>query len=172
MKKSFYVLLLCIFLMNCTITAQSLENNTAAKNAVYANVGSFLLYNSASLVYNRLIWGPDKGFFKNYYLNLEAGYFGLNSGFAPGPNTEGVVGNLGFIGLTGRNEKHFEIGLGISWNVETTIIDDDPREGNQTETFIWPDVTVGYRIQKENGLMFRVGIGFLRAVNMGVGYSF
>ncbi|AXT60880.1 hypothetical protein D1816_11160 [Aquimarina sp. AD10] len=172
MKKLAYCLLVFISLVNNTIMAQSIESDNNPRNIIYINAGTLLVYNSVNLNYERRTWHSDNGFFKNYYLNLGAGIFSRNSGFAPGPNSKGIVSSLGLIALTGKSNGHFETGLGVSVNIETDITNDDPEEGFEKETFVLPNIIIGYRYQKENAPMIRLGIDFPRGIYMGFGYGF
>jgi len=173
--KNYFLLKLLLFFVFCGNIMAQTDNNAPelnAKNAIYLNAGSLLVYNTASLNYDFFIHQSEKGFFKNYYLNLEAGIYNRNSGFAPGPSAEGILGGLGVIGLTGQNINHFEVALGVLVNSDTEIENEVPDDNDQKETFVLPEVAIGYRIQKKNGILFRVGIGFPKGVYLGLGYGF
>ncbi len=172
MKKSFLLKLLLFFAFFSNIMAQTDTNGDSIKSSMYLNGGSILVYNTLSVNYNLNIHQSENGFFKNYYVNLEAGIFNRNSGFTSGTNADGVLGGLGLIGLTGRGIEHFEVGLGILINADTNINNEDPFENNQKQVFALPEVTLGYRIQKKNGILFRAGISFPKGIYLGLGYSF
>lgn len=170
MKKQIYLLLLFAFCYHNS-NAQSTENN-AAKNVIYVNAGSVLVYNSVSLNYDLHLLQTESFFLKNYYLNLEAGLFSRNSGFAPGPSADGFRGGLGVIALTGKGDNHFEIGLGASINADTYVDDNDLPDEDEKEVFVLPEIALGYRSQRPDGMMFRAGIGFPHIIYIGLGYSF
>lgn len=178
MKKTFIYLTLILCSWSSTILAQD-NSETIAKNAIYANGNASAVFlNSVNLHYNALIKQPEKGFFKRYFLNLGAGYFYNNSGLGKTPTTEGVQGQAGLIGLTGRNKGHFEVGLNVLVNGETKIhgqikVDDDELyDEKKKKTFLLPEATLGYRYQKGNGILFRIGLGFPQGLYLGLGYSF
>jgi len=174
------VAIIFLFLIISTLTFAQKEtkkpstgNDNVGKNAIYVSAGSIFIYSSVSLDYELRIGHSDSGFLKNYYLNLKAGFFNENSGFAPGPNSKGVVAGLGVIGLTGTGDNHFEVGLGFTVNIENEITNNEPPEDIfEEQTFVLPDIALGYRSQIKNGPIFRAGIGFPRLVYLGLGYSF
>jgi len=170
MKKYLFIFLL--ILCTNTIFTQTKTNETSAKNVIYVSAGSVLIYSSANLSYDFRIKQSEKGFFRNYYATIEAGVFNANSGFAPGSSSNGFTTGIGVIGLTGKGNGHFETSLGLSINVETEINNDDPNDFEKEEVFILPELSLGYRYQKANGLMFRIGVGFPQSVYIGAGYSF
>lgn len=147
------------------------STETSAKSAIYLSAGTVFLYSSVNVNYDFRI-KQSEGFFKNYYATIEAGVFNTNSGFAPGYSTNGFTTGIGVIGLTGKGNGHFETSLGLSLNIETEINGDDPDDLAKEEAFILPELSLGYRYQKANGVMFRAGIGFPQTVYIGVGYSF
>ncbi len=174
MKNSILFLLLLIstisFAQDDTNEKPSLGNNNSLKNVVYVNFGSSFLYNAIDVNYDRLLWQPQKGFFKNYYLNVGIGVFSLNSLYS-GPDANGVIGNVGIVGLTGKSKKHFEFGLSAATNIITKITSDDDNEDSKNEVFIFPEVSIGYRYQ-EKGYVFRTGIGFVTLLYIGFGFNF
>lgn len=172
-EKTIVLYFTIFFAINNNALAQTYSVEGAAKNAIYLNVGGTILYyNSVSLNYDVIIKQSEKGFFKNYYLSFEAGFFNLNSGFAPAPNSIGVLGSTGLTGLTGKNRKHFEVGLGILLNFETDITNTETGDDMQTEVFVLPDLAIGYRYHNENGFLFRTGIGFPQGFYFSLGYGF
>jgi len=172
MKKQFYFIVLFLFGLSSTMLAQNNGDEISAKNAIYISVGSIFVHSSVNLNYDLRIRQSEIGFFKNYYMNFEGGIFNGNNGFAPGSTSNGVLGSIGLIGLTGKKHNHFEIGLGVSLNVETELRNTDPEDNEQKETFVLPDLAIGYRIQRKNGPIFRIGIGFPQGIYLGYGYGF
>ena len=137
MKKYFYVIILttCLYSSN-VIIAQNSSVDSAGKNVLYLEGSSILVYNTATLNYDRRIKQYEKGFFKHYYLNAGAGVFNLNSGFGPGSSANGILGGLNIIGLTGKKKGHFEVTLGFDINIETSVSDSD---FGDEESYIIPD---------------------------------
>jgi len=170
MKKKLFKLIILLPLCNNTFFAQTKTGEPSAKNTIYVSAGSVLVYSSANLNYDYKIKQSENGFFKNYYATFEVGVFNSNSGFAPGPSSNGFTTGIGIIGLTGKGNGHFETSLGISLNIETEI--NDPNGFEEKEVFILPELSLGYRYQKVNGLMFRTGVGFPQSIYIGAGYSF
>jgi len=147
---------------------QSIISDDIGKNVIYVSAGSVVFYNSVSLNYDLRIGHLDKGFFKNYYLNLRTGFF--STAAWSGLSTAGGLGHLGFIGLTGKKKNHFETGLGFSVNIITEVTGNGDNE--IIRDFVLPDLALGYRYQEKNGTMFRAGIGYPRLAYLGLGYSF
>ena len=160
-----------IFFLSHQAFTQSKEVKIPAKNVVSVSGSSAFVWNTAVINYERLLGSPKKGFFKNYYLNLETGVFHSNSGFAPGgKGANGVLLGAGVVGLTGNRNGHFELGAGLFFNSETKITQnsDQYTESN----FLLPEVKFGYRYQAEKGFVFKVGTGFPKVLYLGFGYSF
>lgn len=172
MKKYIYCFTFLLSLLVSNIIAQSTNDGTSAKSAIYFNDGTAFVYSSLSINYDHRIRQSEKAFFKNYYLNFRAGFFNRNSGFASGPSRNGLLGSVGVIGLTGSGNGHFEAGVGVALHAETDIDNDELDEEFEEEVFVLPDVSVGYRYQKAKGFMIRVGVGFPRGIFFGLGYSF
>lgn len=173
MRNRFYYLTFILFSFCYNVIAQN-DNNSEGivKNAIYANGDiSVILYNSVTLNYNRSIKQSESGFFKNYYLNLGTGYFDNNDGFRAGPTSEGIIGRVGLLGLTGKHRSHFEVGLNALLYNETKI-NNNEGTNEKEKTFLVPEATLGYRYQKENGIIFRTGLGFPQGLYVGLGYSF
>ena len=164
-------MVLILFVFSEIATAQSEENVEPPKNVVYFKAGTSFIYNSITLNYDLLLRNRERGVFKNYYLNFEAGTYHRNSGFAPGPGYNGLLGSIGVVGLTGKKNSHFEVGLGASFNRDTRIINQDGSD-NRKYSFILPKLTLGYRYQKKNGVVFRVGTSIPELIYMSWGYGF
>ena len=101
-------------------------------------------------------------------MNAGVGAFSFFEGFTANANS-GVIGSVGLTGLTGKNKNHFEIGLGTSLNIETKF---DPERDDGTDTFLLPDLRIGYRYQEKNGFIFRVGLGIPQGIYLSLGTRF
>lgn len=172
MKKYISCIILLLTFYASNIMAQNNSDDTSAKSAVYFNDGTGFAYSSFSLNYDHRIRQSDNAFFKNYYLNFRGGFFNRNGGFSEESSRNGFVSSIGIIGLAGSGNGHFEAGLSIALHIETEIIEIAPGDPIEEESFVWPDVSIGYRYQKEQGFMIRAGVGFPRGIFVGLGYSF
>jgi hypothetical protein len=128
-------------------------------SVLYLNIGSLGTYTSATLNYEHLLWKPTKGVFKSYYANFDVGVFAVIDLISS--VNEGLTSTVGIVGLTGKRNGHFEVGMGVS-----TLFD------SQGEVYPVPDVTLGYRYQRESGFMFRTGLGFIQGLYLSFGTSF
>lgn len=161
-KQLLFLILICV-ISNYTF-AQKTDINEIKKNTTYITGGSLLLINEVSLNYDVLLKKKEKGFFKKYYSHFEVGSFVIYKFFDG--SSSGVSGSIGFIGLTGKNNNHFELGLGASIYAELRDSDDDET------TDIFPSISLGYRYEGDRGFVFRAGIGAIKGVYTSFGYSF
>jgi len=174
MKRNITPYLFILFtLYSITSYSQSEKNISHSKNAIHFSVGSALIANALHFSYDRLLGTTDTGFFKAYYASARVGVNGTIGFF--GPSSTQIITSAGFTGLTGKGNKHFEFGLGVAVVFSKDNIDDEDLEfvnNNGFETFILPSVSIGYRKQAKNGLVFRTGVGITEWVYIGYGYSF
>jgi len=135
------------------------------RNVAYITRSTILVANSISLNYDVLLKEKEKGFFKKYYSHLEVGTFEINKGFFLTESSNGILANAGFIGLTGKKRNHFEVGLGVGLYTELKDTNDDK------DSFIVPNILLGYRYETSKGIIFRTGIGGL-GIYTSLGYRF
>lgn len=89
--------------------------------------------------------------FDSYGLLEESGYF-----FSPS-----------FVHVIGKRNSHFEVDMGIK-----IFVIESANFAKPSNT-IMPDLFLGYRFEKPNGkFVFRTGINFPAAVNLGIGFKF
>ena len=163
MKKRFLFSVLICLISNCTF-AQQTDIIETPKNTIYATGSTLLLINEISLNYDVLLKEKEKGFFKRYYSHFEVGSFKFYR-FLSG-SSSGISGSVGFIGLTGKKRKHFEVGLEASIYAE--LRDSD----NNENSYVFPSISFGYRYEGEKGFVFRTGLGTTKGVYTSFGYSF
>ena len=150
MKK--LLLVLSILTIGFSTNAQSSEKNILSKNSIYFDTGlipgihAFVNYERSIYQGERVSWFGRAGF----------GLGGL------------ILGDFGFGGLgavtmlTGKKNSHFELNAGIFSGKD---IDD-------SNSFAFPLLDVGYRYQKPNGgFIFKAKLGIL-GVGIGLGYAF
>ena len=150
MKK--LLLVLSILTIGFSTNAQSSEKNILSKNSIYFDTGlipgihAFVNYERSIYQGERVSWFGRAGFGIGGMLLSEGGFGGL-----------GAVTML-----TGKKNSHFELNAGIFSGKD---IDD-------SNSFAFPLLDVGYRYQKPNGgFIFKAKLGIL-GVGIGLGYAF
>jgi len=172
MSKIILGLLLLTLLLNESLLAQKNTTNPPAKNVIYGCLGTFVLFYSAQITYDRLIASKPSGFFKSYYFTAKGGGHTYLD-FSGSKSGTGLLTSIGATGLTGSGINHFEVGLGLGYFFDTET-GDDSIEGTDysDDSQFYPQISVGYRKQTSNGFMFRTGLGITEWAYLGFGYSF
>lgn len=162
----FSILFILSFLFVQNLYCQQDSNTfTPRKNVVHASIGTFVAGFSAHLSYDRLL-ASKNGFFKSYYASAKVGGITAIDFSGTGGGTGSTL-SLGVTGLTGSNERHLEVGLGLGYYIDSIIPENDTDESG-----LFPHFAIGYRLQKSTGFMFRTGIGITEWAYVGFGYSF
>ena len=150
MKK--LLLVLSILTIGFSTNAQSSEKNILSKNSIYFDTGlipgihAFVNYERSIYQGEKVSWFGRAGFGFGGLLMVGGGFGGL-----------GAVTML-----TGEKNSHFELNAGIFSGKD---IDD-------SNSFAFPLLDVGYRYQKPNGgFIFKAKLGIL-GVGIGLGYAF
>ena len=150
MKK--LLLVLSILTIGFSTNAQSSEKNILSKNSIYFDTG-LIPGIHAFVNYERSIYQGEK---VSWFGRAGLGFGGLLM-------VGGGFGGLGAVTmLTGKKNSHFELNAGIFSGKD---IDD-------SNSFAFPLLDVGYRYQKPNGgFIFKAKLGIL-GVGIGLGYAF
>lgn len=150
MKK--LLLVLSILTIGFSTNAQSSEKNILSKNSIYFDTG-LIPGIHAFVNYERSIYQGEK---VSWFGRAGLGFGGLLM-------AGGGFGGLGAVTmLTGKRNSHFELNAGIFSGKD---IDD-------SNSFAFPLLDVGYRYQKPNGgFIFKAKLGIL-GVGIGLGYAF
>ena len=150
MKK--LLLVLSILTIGFSTNAQSSEKNILSKNSIYFDTGlipgihAFVNYERSIYQGEKVSWFGRAGFGFGGLLMVGGGFGGLG----------------GVTMLTGKKNSHFELNAGIFSGKD---IDD-------SNSFAFPLLDVGYRYQKPNGgFIFKAKLGIL-GVGIGLGYAF
>jgi hypothetical protein len=110
MNRLVEIVLFVCFIILCSpnnIFAQN-EKDTLTKNAIYVTGGTFGLWVTGNINYERLISANDSRFFKQFHLHADAGRF-LTWG------AEGYFVNAKAIALSGPKRSHLELGFGFAY---------------------------------------------------------
>lgn len=146
-----------LLLISSFINAQTAANS-ASKNVIYVEVGTYLLISGASINYDFHLKSLKEGKINLY------GRGGLG-GTAVFYGPAGLGGLGGVTMLTGKKNHHFEASLGA-------FVGNDNGQGYGDGLFVLPLLDLGYRFQKpQKGFVFRAKAGIL-GVGIGLGYSF
>ncbi len=80
---------------------------------------------------------------------------------------EGYYINGAFVHLFGARNSHLEVNAGVKYMLTNSI--SNPTLSDQ----LLPDIFAGYRFEKPTGgFIFRAGLNYPTAINLGVGYKF
>ena len=165
-KLVLFFFLFNIFLPQSLSSQEVKDKITFSKNNLYGTVGSVVLINNFNASYEHLLAKSDAKFIKAYYAKTSAGYVISTSvgGLGGGGDTDyGTLYQIGAVGLTGANKNHFEIGLGVHYASKSIRPSFDP---------ILPTFNLGFRHQKNKGVMYRTGTGYPELFYFGMGVSF
>lgn len=151
------------------------QNNAAIespKNVIHGSVGTIIASFSTHLTYDRLLKHSDNGFFRAYFLTLKIG--GIASvDFSGSEGGTGYLTSVGGTALTGNGINHLEVGLGLGYFIDTeNVVSSSNPFGTSDESTFCPNVSIGYRKQTSNGIMFRTGFGIVEWAYVGFGFSF
>lgn len=81
--------------------------------------------------------------------------------------------SVGVTALTGKEQNHFEVGLGLSYFFDTeNLIDEFDQNADLDESTFYPNVSLGYRKQTSKGFMLRTGIGIFEWAYVVIRFSF
>jgi hypothetical protein len=143
-----------IFLLISGANAQGQERIGKKQNNINMYVGVFDL----NLNYERnIIQRPQS--MSNLRLGLGYAMF-----FVAG---EGYYINSSFVQLLGPKNSHLELNAGVKFMLTNSI--EDPAFSDK----LLPDIFFGYRFEKpEGGFIFRFGLNYPTAINLGLGYKF
>lgn len=152
MMKHFLTCVICIIAISTFSQKETEEDVGFNKNAIYANVGSGLLYFTATGYYERMLTQNSK---ISSFVKVGAGGYALW-----GVGGQFILAQYGI--LTGAKTHHLELGVGPSYFINGDMQGALPFSG-----------TIGWRIQKPGGnFIFRMGASWPEAVYVGLGFSF
>lgn len=142
------------------------------KNVIHGSVGTIVASFSTHLIYDRLLKQSDNRFFKAYFLTLKVG--GIASvDFSGSKSGTGYLTSIGATALTGNGKNHLEVGLGLGYFIDTeNVVRSSNPFGTSDESTFYPNVSIGYRKQTSDGIMFRTGFGIVEWAYVGFGFSF
>ena len=149
------LLVFLTILVYCQDNTASTEKLKINKSALYGGLGITPVYGHITVNYEYMFaQRPDKAF---KYRGVRVGS-GMYQYFADASlNTI-----ISYMCLTGTENKHFELGLGVSYMHFTTL----------ERRYIAPAPNAGYRYQKPDGkFIFRTGIGFPELLYVSFGYA-
>ncbi|MFC2090611.1 hypothetical protein ACFLT1_07505 [Bacteroidota bacterium] len=171
MKKVLFYTLSFFIILSSSTSAYSQENlsgnNTQKKNAINGTVGYWVLGGTANAGYARLVGENNDKFFKSYWLGADVGVGVLWT------STWRYI-NMGLTALSGSNNNHFELSVGLTTSVDTYSYE-NREPGNPVNYWLSlrPSGSLGYRFQKPDGsFYFRTGIGVPDGLFVGIGFRF
>ena len=169
MKKLIIKIICCTLFVLLSVRVYPQDQNFD-RNAIYGSLGSLLVFNTATIYYERTLTDVDLNWVKekrNQTVTKQTrlatfariGYGGSYS--IMDDKGKHVMTQLGF--LVGTRSSFLEGTAGVAYNTNWFF----------GGTNILPTWNVGYRLQRhESPLIFRVGVGFPEMVNLGIGVSF
>lgn len=194
MKSTITKSLFVLYLTFVTILVCGQQDSTDTKksglhkNIVYGSCGiGYALFSSIEGSYERMIWENQELIFSTFWARVGfGGYTYVASEVDGGPY---IVTSLGTI--TGSKNNHFEFQLGLNfyfnkslynqylyeyqWEVKYNNLNStENKEPYKADFFhLRPDVAIGYRFQKPGSLfLFKIGIGYPKAIYVGIGLCF
>lgn len=176
-KKNIYLLLLLLSLQSINANGQD-SLKSKPKNVIYANLGTFGLWFTAGINYERQLFSINNKFYSNYYIRSCTGAY--TTWGAGGP-----FGSISLQGVWGKNNSHLELGLGLAAlfdrvgyrigisNSNYPYTGYEPEPLKLDYTTITPTANLGYRYQKQSsGFILRTGIDFPIGIYLSLGYAF
>lgn len=138
----------------CIKAQDTVKPASGGRNSINVYVGLY----EYNINYERNIVQRPKS-----HSNVRIGY-GHGAFFRAG---EGKYINPTFVHLLGKKNSFFEINAGVKYMITNSIADP-----GFFETFV-PDLYFGYRTGKPvKGIIFRIGLSYETAINIGIGYKF
>lgn len=170
MKKIPFFFLLCF--LNLSAYSQDKTIIDPVKNVIHGSVGTIFAAFSAQLTYDRLLKQSDNRFFTSYYATIKGGRH-VAIDFSGSDSGTGNFTSLSVTALTGKGKNHFEVGLGLGYFFDTeNLIDEFDPDADLDDSGFYPNITLGYRMQTTNGIVFRTGFGIAEWAYVGIGFSF
>jgi len=150
--------------------AYSIYARNRQKNSIYGTIGYLGLYGDAGGNYERLIWEPHKGLFKSVWFRVGGAWYSQWG-------SKGTFLLSGVTVLTGLNNRHIEINMGITSMFDKLSYDMEVRNFPETAKSAYrqffPSFGLGYRYQKPDGnFLFRTGIAIPEAAYLSLGFCF
>lgn len=160
-SKQVLICLACVCLSHASWSQDEVRRS---KFSVYAEGGSSLFLNAASLNAEYTLFRSAS---EKFRLNARLGA-GAGAVFY-GPS--GAGGLVGMTLLTGRKAHHFETNVGMYF-FEEMVMGPADRWMPTGNYFGFPNFNLGYRFEKsEGGFLFKINAG-IPGIGIGLGYAF
>jgi len=127
------------------------------KNAIHISGGTALVYASFTGYIDHLLFDSEGKKYQAMFMRVGYGQYGqIASDGGYHVLTQAVI-------VRGRNNGHFEGGLGVAFV--------DPEDEGDSRGPLEPAISVGYRWQKREGnFLFRTGLAYPESLYLGIGF--